>query len=154
VGAAWVLRAPRLSGPELGARLGWHRLYLGGDYAAADWSWDGRPIAFVALGAELGARLPFLTGPHLALGGLVAARLERVSLRRRDVAGASSHPYADAGATAGLEGRWQPWRRVHLALFVDGTWRPISRRVDIAGGPSLRLDAWSARLGANAGLDW
>jgi hypothetical protein len=77
-----------------------------------------------------------------------------VGLRRRDVAQAGPHDYVDAGASAGLEATLRPRRWAHLSLFTDATYRPTSRRVDIAGGPSLRLDAWSARLGLGIGLDW
>jgi hypothetical protein len=154
--SAWVLRAPALSGAQLGAALGWRWLFARGAGQATTWRWDGRQIAFRALTAELGLRLPMAAtaGGRLRLAGVVAAMAEAVTLRREDVAGAPAHSYLDGGGLAGAQLGYHPRPWARLALLADAAYRPTGHRVAVAGGPSLDLNAWSARVGVAAGLAW
>jgi hypothetical protein len=152
--SAFVVRAPGLAGAQLGAALGWRWLFVAGAVQSTDWSWQRRRIRFRALTAEAGVRPGLLARGRFRLTGLVAAAGEAITLHRLDVAEAASHGYLDLGATAGAEASFRPRPWARLALFAATTYRPTGRRVDVSGGPSIALNAWSGRLGIAAGLVW
>jgi hypothetical protein len=151
---AWVVRAPGLAGPQVGAVAGWRWLFLRAGAQASGWDWQGRQIAFRALTAEAGLRAPLLGQGRLRLLAAAAAMVESITLRRRDVTGAGDHGYLDAGVTAGPQLTYRPRSWARLSLQADGAYRPTGRRVEVAGGPSIALNAWSARVGVAAGLSW
>jgi hypothetical protein len=140
----------------VGAAGCWRRGFLRVSAESTEWSWRGRPIAFAAMAAEAGLRWPlFASGAgRLRLHGTTAALLERVTLRRHDILQASDHAYLDAGAAAGAVLVYHPRPWASLSLFAEGAFRPTRRQIDIPGGPSVALDAWSGRAGVGAGLAW
>jgi hypothetical protein len=154
--AGVIRRAPGLSAAQLGGTLGFRRFFLRLGVDRADWRWEGRAIAFSGWMADLGGRLPLGTWPRarLRLDGTVSLLLERIVLRRQDVAGAASHPFWDGGALLGAQVVVSPRPWWHLGLFADAGFRPTWRNVQVQAGPGVALNAWSARAALQAGLSW
>jgi hypothetical protein len=149
-----ISRAPGLASPQVGGTFAWRALFLRGAVDGRQWRWGERELSLRALAAEVGVRVPILARGQAGLSGTAALLAERIVLRRRDVPDARDHGYWEGGATAGITAAWRPRSWLYFAVFGDAGYRPTARQVEIAGGPSLRLNAWSLRAALAAGVSW
>ncbi len=146
------LRSPGILSAEFAASVAWGPVRVGASYdPRVVFSLGGIPVAIAGVGARGGAGFDVFRGGSWFLGWDAALRVEWLSLRRLDVAGAASAGYADLGIGAGLHGGAQ-LGPIAAELQLAGLLMPTGRIVEIQDGPRERVGLWGVQMGV--GLSW
>jgi hypothetical protein len=145
--------SPNLSIWEVGATLEWRRFFLTGAYGfPAKWDFAGRDIEVHALSFGAGWSPVILRPGGAVLSAVAAVAFDRLVLLRTDVAGATSHDQVDVGPQVGAEIAYVAAGWLHLSAGVAFVWFPTAHLVQVADGPSERLN--DVCLAAHIRLGW